>query len=86
MPTRYRPALAGEDETLRHRQSEEGRWKGIAMMASVCTAIGRLTFTPMDVSVAVGPDTALNRLFALCTLKQSQTPNWTLQAGLAGRH
>ena len=56
MPTRYRPALAGEDETLRHRQSEEMRWKGIAMMESVCTAIGRLTFTPMDVSVAVGPD------------------------------
>jgi hypothetical protein len=22
--------------------------------------------------------TALNRLFALCTLKQSQTPDWTL--------
>jgi len=56
MPTRYRPALAGEDETLRHRQSEEMRRKGIAMMESVCTAIGRLTFTPMDVSVAVGPD------------------------------
>ena len=47
MPTRYRPALAGGETT---QQGEEMGWKGMGMMASVCTTIGRLTFTPMDVS------------------------------------
>jgi len=47
MPTRYRPALAGGETT---QQGEEMGWKGMGMMASVCTNIGRLTFTPMDVS------------------------------------
>lgn len=41
MPTRYRPALAGEET---NRQGEEMCWKGMGMMASVCTTIGRLTF------------------------------------------
>ena len=68
MPTRYRPALA-RGETA--RQGEETQWKGMAMMASVCTAIGRLTFTPRDVSLPVGsdgsrPDRMAVWLFALC--------------------
>jgi hypothetical protein len=66
MPTRYRPALARGETT--QQGEEETQWKGMGMTASsVCTTIGRLTFTPKGrFCWPLDPTTALDRLFAVC--------------------
>ena len=78
MPTRYRPALAGRETT---RQGEEMRWRGIGLMASVCTTTGRLTFRrfcwPFE-------PTALKRLLALLHPEaEAKHQTWRIHARLS---